>query len=491
MIKRDDSSNTGESPCHVLGDLAARAADERQPDRRQWAEIEQALARGPGLSRRRWPIVALPTLAGLALWIAAGQTLDHKAQGCSLAADGSFSVPDDRACTVEFDDGTRITLGKATRGQVRALGFRRGAQLALQNGHADLSVVHRLLGRWEVLAGPFEVRVTGTRFEVDWAPGRGRFGLGVSEGEVNANGGPLHDRRVGAGQRLDVDTSTGDAIADRGGGAQTAAAAATAAPAEVRENAAAEGNTAPAPTARNERKRGAPSSKSVVRGPSLAAKAEAPAIVPLAVLDPAPHGWTASAATDDEPAPAAPGPRRLTIGKSGELAGDATGPVLAIGGVGTRFSVPAGDSHGYLYLDDGMLCTRGRISALACADEKIPTMRCDWTTNWGVLIQWHPRPDGQAWGSGAASSIAMEYRGKIGRYRLVAHREGDPAEKMYCIENYRSGRTVAPSQFRSGCWTTGGVGLPDFAKIDYFSLQVASEETPLRFGFCLSAITLF
>jgi hypothetical protein len=320
----------------------------------------------------------------------------------------------------------------------------------------------------------------------------------VSQGEVSVNGGPLRDRTVSGGHRLDVDTSTGEAIAgDLGAGAPAAAAAAPTAAAESPERAAAAGDTAPAPAAHDEHKRGAPIGKPAVRSPSPIVKAEPtaeepPAVEPtVAAIEPAPHGWAASAATDDEPAPAASGPRRLMIGDNGKLAGDAPGSVLAIGGEGTRFSASAGSSPEHLYLEDGMLCTRGKISALACADEKLPTMRCDWATNWGVLIQWHLRSDGQAWGSGAASSIAMEYRGKAGHYRLTAHREGDPAGTMYCIENYRSGRTVAPSQFRSQCWTAGGVGLPDFTKIDYFSLQVESEETPLKFRFCLSAISLF
>ena len=493
MSKRQDSSNAGEARCDLLGDLAARAAEERPPDLRQWAEIEQALARGPGFWRRRWFVLVLPALAGLALSIAAGQTLGHKLQGCSLASDGSFSVSDDRECVVTFDEGSRITLGKATRGRLHELWFRRGAQLTLQSGRADLSVVHRADRRWEVLAEPFQVRVTGTRFEVGWAPERGRFSLAVSQGEVSVNGGPLRDRTVRAGRRLDVNTVTGDATeGDLSPSVQATAAAVRTGPAEIREKPPADAEAAPAPAARSERKRGLSIGKPAIRNPPPAAKAEPPVPEPpVAAIEPAARDWTASFAADDESPPEAPGPRRLTVGDNGKLAGEAAGSVFAIGGERTRFSASAGSSPEHLYLEDGMLCTRGRISALACADEKIPTMRCDWATNWGVLIQWHPRSDGQAWGSGAASSIAMEYRGKASHYRLVAHREGDPADRMYCIENYRSGRTVAPSQFRSQCWTSAGVSLPDFTKIDYFSLQVASEETPLRFRFCLSAISLF
>ena len=204
-----------EARCHLLGDLAARAAAQAQPDLGQWSAIEQTLAGRPGFLRRRWLVLAFPALAGLALWIGAGQTLGHVSQGCTLGPDGSFSVPDARECTVTFDEGTRITLGKASSGRLHKLGFRSGARLDLDKGHAALSVVHRLLGRWQVLAGPFAVRVTGTKFEVDWAPGQGRFGLMVGEGKVRASGGPLRDRTVSAGHRIEVDTATGRVIARR------------------------------------------------------------------------------------------------------------------------------------------------------------------------------------------------------------------------------------------------------------------------------------
>jgi hypothetical protein len=494
LTKRQDHSNASDERCNLLGDLAARAAEDRPPELRQWAAIEQTLAGGPGFWRRRGLVLVFPALAGLAFWIAAGQTLGHKVQGCSLASDGSFSVPDDRVCTVEFDEGTRITLAKAARGQVRALGFRRGARLALHSGHADLSVVHRLLARWEVLAGPFQVRVTGTHFEVGWAPGQGRFSVEVREGEVSVNGGPLRDRTVSGGHRLDVDTSTGDAIADDlGAGAPAAAVAAPTAAAESPERAAAAGDTAPAPAAHGERKRGAPSRRMALRHPASAGRLETPApgAEPgAATPELAPRDWAASSAADDKPAPSLPGPRRLTIGKNGELVGGITGPVRAFRGSGTRFSQRTLASAKRLYLDDGRLCTSGKMSQLACVDEAGQPKRCDWDTNWGVLIRWNTREDQKAWGNGANSSIALEFRGGAGRYRLVAHREGDASHEAFCIENYRSGQRVTPSEFKN-CSAAGGSRLPDFTKVDYFALQLLSEEAWVNFGFCLSAISLF
>jgi hypothetical protein len=491
LIKQQNSVNASEARCHLLGDLAARAAGEGQPDLRQWAAIEQALAGRSGFLRRRWLVLVFPALAGLALCIGARQTLGHVSQGCTLGPDGSFSVPDARECTVTFDEGTRITLGKASSGRLHKLWFRSGAQLDIQSGHADLSVVHRRFGRWEALAGPFAVRVTGTKFEVDWAPGQGRFGLTVSEGKVSANGGPLRDRTVRAGHRIEVDTATGHVIEGDLGeppGAQATPPRAVAA--ESPEKAAAESAAPPALVA--QRRRGAPSRKTAARNLAFFAEAKTPTATPetpAATPELAPREWTASSAADDQPAPAPPGPRRLTVGRNGELVGGVSGPVRVRRGSGTEFSKRAHASANHLYLDDGSLCTSGKTPQLACMDEVGVPKRCDWDTNWGVLIMWHPREDQKAWGSGASSSIALEFRGKAGHYRLVAHRAGDPAQRAYCVANYRSGGRVKPSDFED-CRGTGGSRLPDFTKIDYFALQLLSEEAWLNFKFCLSAISL-
>ena len=86
--------------------------------------------------------------------------------------------------------------------------------------------------------------------------------------------------------------------------------------------------------------------------------------------------------------------------------------------------------------------------------------------------------------------MAIEFQGEPSRYRLFAHREGDSDRRAYCVGEYRSGQTVKPSDFALNCWT-GGQRLPDFSRIDYFALQVPSEDTWLTFKFCLSGISLF
>ncbi len=440
-------------------------------------------------SRRRWLVLLAPVLAatGLILWWQARRPLDHVVQGCHVAADGSISTPADRECRVSFEDGTQMTLAKQTQGRIDALSYRRGASFALDHGQVDLAVVHRPSAQWNVAAGPFDVRVTGTRFAVGWTPSSQHFTLRVSEGEVRVKG--CHQRpdtSVRAGQALEGDASR--VCTNIEPSPAPAPPSPTVPVVHAQAPSPSRPEPAPASPARIENKRQAASSRLALRNLDVSGKAgraEKP------VTEPTPpqltdRDWSVSSGLAPE---IKPGPRRLSVGADGRLTGAAPGTLIAIGGDATRFSPPTGVMTDNLYLEDGALCTRGKIAALRCRDEKLPIMRCDWDFNWGVLIRWQPR-GGQEWGDHAASSVALEFRGKSTRYRLIAHRQGDPADRIYCVDNYRSGRSVTPSQFTSQCWRGGGSPLPDFSQVDYFSLQVNSEETAQRFRFCVSAIDL-
>jgi hypothetical protein len=60
----------------------------------------------------------------------------------------------------------------------------RGAHLLLERGTAVVHVVHRDNADWTFAAGPFDVRVTGTRFELSWDPAPQVFELTLREGSV-------------------------------------------------------------------------------------------------------------------------------------------------------------------------------------------------------------------------------------------------------------------------------------------------------------------
>jgi hypothetical protein len=472
-----------ESRCQRLGDLAAAALPEAPVAREQWAELQIALGHRP--RRRRWLLLA-PVCALMLVGVQSLRTLHMDVQGCDRVAnnDGDeWRVPAQGHGSFAFDDGTHIGLGAGSRSQVETHGFRRGAHLDLRDGHMDLDVIHRWSGRWEVTAGPFHVRVTGTRFSVDWSAAVGRFSVAVREGEVRVTGGPLSDeRRVRAGERLDVDmgektaprTITPQAqsplvplpsVAPTTTGAPQTTHAWTSKPAHARQGRSVAVHQ--------------PKTRPVLRPVELP---ETPATLPGLVVSPPekpapelPPPASISAASD-EPSPRKP--RRTVQGPQGPI---------WVGAARRTIFTEQSTSPDHAYVENGLFCTRGILPALICTNANEPNVQCDWSDNWGVLIGWTPTSELVRT---AASSLSFEYRGRTGVYRLTAHRRGEPANRVYCIDRYRSGRVVEPADFQLSCWESGGRHLSDFSDVDSFALQIISRETTTPFRFCLSNITL-
>jgi hypothetical protein len=167
-----------------------------------------------------------------------------------------------------------------------------------------------------------------------------------------------------------------------------------------------------------------------------------------------------------------------------------TGATWLVRGDGTKLSAPPAARERSMRLRpeaDG-LCVSGTVAGLRCVNEGTPKGRCNWDTNWGVAIGFGTRSDEQAWGDAAPKRIAVEFHGRQASYVLNAHRQGDPHEKNYCIENYRSGQPVTASMFKSRCWEEGGEPLPGFADVDLFNLQFSSGMEYVAFHYCISAI---
>ena len=155
-----------------------------------WA-LAAALAVGVGAAVwLRWPMAAEP----LAFRI--GDRAEHGTAGAFVAA------PPDRELPLRFDDGTRFALTAGTSARVASLDAR-GAHLVIEKGGATAAVVHRQNSRWRVDAGPFQVVVVGTRFDVSWDAATRILDLKLYEGSVRVSGGMLSDElNVRAGQRL-------------------------------------------------------------------------------------------------------------------------------------------------------------------------------------------------------------------------------------------------------------------------------------------------
>ncbi len=216
---------TDDDRCRVAGTLVERAfpevdlaltADARALLQRAWMGQGQTPARG----RRRLvasAVGALAVAAALALAIHE-RPLRFDVQGGRLEPGGAVATAAEEAATLAFSDGTRVVLAGASAARVAARDAR-GAQVVVERGHARFDVVHRAHTRWRVAAGPFEIAVTGTSFDVDWPAAAHRtlvidlhVGSVIVSGSLAGEGVSLR-----AGQRLVADLDRGALSVDEPG----------------------------------------------------------------------------------------------------------------------------------------------------------------------------------------------------------------------------------------------------------------------------------
>jgi|HubBroStandDraft_1064217.scaffolds.fasta_scaffold02923_13 transmembrane sensor len=109
--------------------------------------------------------------------------------GAWLATDQSSEMP------IAFSENTKIILRQDSRGRVETVG-QKGAHFLIERGGIHAEVVHRTETDWRFLAGPFEVRVTGTALNVAWDPAREQLSVRVDHGSVVVHGPYLGDDQV-------------------------------------------------------------------------------------------------------------------------------------------------------------------------------------------------------------------------------------------------------------------------------------------------------
>ncbi|HEY4102634.1 MAG TPA: FecR domain-containing protein, partial [Polyangiaceae bacterium] len=145
------------------------------------------------------------TLALIALFVSA-----HSAPPLSFQVDAHTGHTNDQISSrdasvhLSFSDGTLLTLGATSRAHVVSL-EQHGAQVALESGSLSANVVHTGMSVWSLSAGPFSVRVTGTKFLLSWDPDHQRFSIQVAQGSVAVSGSVVGaERPVRAGETLVV-----------------------------------------------------------------------------------------------------------------------------------------------------------------------------------------------------------------------------------------------------------------------------------------------
>jgi len=179
-----------------------------------------------------------------------------------------------------------------------------------------------------------------------------------------------------------------------------------------------------------------------------------------------------------------PEPGRVLIGDHGKLSGPLSGYAWVAGAAATVIESPSPcDSTGCFRGTGGKLCTKGTIPPLSCTS---PTS-CDWSENWGAMLGVNPTAEHGAWGAAATDSITFSHSGGAGLW-LLAHVDGDPPERQYCLSDYPSGMRVTPGMLRVDCWHEGGAALASFAAVDSFALRVPARTTAVAFDYCITGL---
>jgi transmembrane sensor len=144
-------------------------------------------------------------VVGGTAWWRSKAPLAFDVDGTRVDPSAWIDVSEDTSRSIRFSDGTELGLNSAARVKINELSPD-GARIVLDRGSLRANVVHRNASRWLFDAGPFQVRVTGTRFALSWDEPTQQFHLSLDEGSVMVSGpGWAGERRVGTGERLDID----------------------------------------------------------------------------------------------------------------------------------------------------------------------------------------------------------------------------------------------------------------------------------------------
>lgn len=220
-------------PVDTLGPMMREVAAAQRVTLEQRDVLARVRRRPPALRpARRGMIARLPKLgfafpalaaaAGVALWFGSGgpgliqPRLSFSIGEGAGAAPAAGEVGDPQEATqtaslpLRFSDGSRVILSAGARAHVAKLDGR-GATVVLEKGRAEVDVRHQRDTQWRLLAGGFEVAVTGTRFTLDWDTAAESLTVLMAEGTVEVRGPGIGGGApvvVSAGQRFRATSAT-------------------------------------------------------------------------------------------------------------------------------------------------------------------------------------------------------------------------------------------------------------------------------------------
>ena len=115
---------------------------------------------------------------------------------------------------IDFSDGSRVLVAAETSASVTSIDAR-GARIRLDHGHLSANIIHLPQASWSIAAGPYQVLVTGTAFDMSWSPDAQALELWLRQGSVLVKGPSAGDGlAVVAGQHVLASATSGQIVLD-------------------------------------------------------------------------------------------------------------------------------------------------------------------------------------------------------------------------------------------------------------------------------------
>jgi TolA-binding protein len=157
----------------------------------------------PLARRRRWAWMAVASALALGVlgfgYHQSRRTLDYEITGGRV--DGPVIRANEQPAVVSFSDESRVEADPHTTFTVDIVG-QQAAVTHLSRGTLHVRVQHRDSTDWRFFAGPYELRVIGTRFDLSWDPDHSRLSVVMHEGQLLVTREDVQGRLLSAGQKV-------------------------------------------------------------------------------------------------------------------------------------------------------------------------------------------------------------------------------------------------------------------------------------------------
>jgi hypothetical protein len=152
-------------------------------------EARRAAVAAPRWSRRvvlGGATVAAGAALSLTLYVQTrSRALTFDVAGGSLSKSGHVIARE--GTRIAFSDGSEARLSRGTEARIQNV-TEHGAEVVLSRGSMYVHIAKKPRASWNVAAGPYDVRVTGTSFDVSWSGQSQAFDLRMVTGSVMVSG---------------------------------------------------------------------------------------------------------------------------------------------------------------------------------------------------------------------------------------------------------------------------------------------------------------